>query len=107
MKPDATVIAKRTSMPSAPVFRSERSTEWLRAPFEVPEEPFEPDPDPEPEPEPPLELVAGAVGVKVVSVLARHCETAVSNAVLSLGALLFTVPFPAKLQACALRFWDS
>lgn len=49
-------------------------------------------------------VLAGADGTKVADGLAIHELAAASAAETDEGASGLTVPFPAKLHACALRF---
>ena len=52
-------------------------------------------------------LVAGVVGVKTADGFERQELAAAFAADTVVGALGLTVPLPAKLQACGLRFCDS
>jgi hypothetical protein len=52
-------------------------------------------------------LEAGVVGVKTADGFERQELAAAFAADTVVGALGLTVPLPAKLQACALRFCDS
>ena len=59
----------------------------------------EPEPEPEPPPELPPEEPAGSVGTDVPVALAKQDEAAELAALVPVGALALTVPFPPKLQA--------